>query len=384
MESSEEALIQARRDKAARCRERGDNPFANDVDTSDRVFVSELRRRAESALVPPEGELRYSPERVAELFGDEEAHVLGRIVARRGMGKASFLRLRDDSGEVQLFAKQDIMGEHFAALEGIDIGDHVEARGRVMVTRTGELSLELRTLRLITKAFRPLPDKWHGLTDVDLRYRRRYVDLIANPDVALVLRARSLIVSGLRAFLDAQRFLEVETPTLHTLVGGAAARPFTTHHNALDLSLFLRIAPELYLKRLLVGGFERVYEIGRCYRNEGISTRHNPEFTMIELYQAYATYETLMELTERMLRHVDEHLARGLEALGLGGAYARLREARPYTLEEPFARVPLADAALSALDRAGLPREVWDRLAARGVGRATAAPAAPGPVYGGV
>src|SRR5690606_7798498 len=163
---------------------------------------------------------------------------------------------------------------------------------------------------------RPLPDKWHGLTDVDLRYRRRYVDLIANPDVALVLRARSLIVSGLRAVLDAQRFLEVETPTLHTLVGGAAARPFTTHHHALDLSLFLRIAPELYLKRLLVGGFERVYEIGRCYRNEGISTRHNPEFTMIELYQAYATYETLMELTERMLRHVDEHLARGLEALG--------------------------------------------------------------------
>ncbi|HLV64455.1 MAG TPA: lysine--tRNA ligase [Polyangiaceae bacterium] len=380
MESSEEALIQARRDKAARCRERGDNPFANDVDTSDRVFVSELRRRAESALVPPEGELRYSPERVAELFGDEEAHVLGRIVARRGMGKASFLRLRDDSGEVQLFAKQDIMGEHFAALEGIDIGDHVEARGRVMVTRTGELSLELRTLRLITKAFRPLPDKWHGLTDVDLRYRRRYVDLIANPDVALVLRARSLIVSGLRAFLDAQRFLEVETPTLHTLVGGAAARPFTTHHNALDLSLFLRIAPELYLKRLLVGGFERVYEIGRCYRNEGISTRHNPEFTMIELYQAYATYETLMELTERMLRHVDEHLVRGLEALGLGGAYARLREARPYTLEEPFARVPLADAALSALDRAGLPREVWDRLAELGVRRSKDAPAAPGPV----
>ncbi|MFO7180029.1 MAG: lysine--tRNA ligase [Pseudomonadota bacterium] len=380
MESSEEALIQARRDKAARCRERGQNPFANDVNTADRVLVGDLRRRAAPALVPPEGELRYSPERVAELFGEEEAHVLGRIVARRGMGKASFLRVRDDSGEVQLFAKQDVMGESFAALEGIDIGDHVEARGRVMVTRTGELSIELRSLRLVTKAYRPLPDKWHGLTDVDLRYRRRYVDLIANPEVALVFRARSLIVTGLRAFLDSQRFLEVETPTLHTLVGGAAARPFTTHHNALDLSLFLRIAPELYLKRLLVGGFERVYEIGRCYRNEGISTRHNPEFTMIELYQAYATYETLMELTERMLRHVDAFLGRGLEELGLGAEYARIRDARPFTIDEPFARVRLEDAALAALDRAGLPRDVWDRLAELGTRRSKDAPAAPGPV----
>lgn len=311
MESSEEALIQARRDKAARCRERGQNPFANDVNTADRVLVGDLRRRAAPALVPPEGELRYSPERVAELFGEEEAHVLGRIVARRGMGKASFLRVRDDSGEVQLFAKQDVMGESFAALEGIDIGDHVEARGRVMVTRTGELSIELRSLRLVTKAYRPLPDKWHGLTDVDLRYRRRYVDLIANPEVALVFRARSLIVTGLRAFLDSQRFLEVETPTLHTLVGGAAARPFTTHHNALDLSLFLRIAPELYLKRLLVGGFDKVFEIGKNFRNEGISTKHNPEYTAVEVYEAYADARDMMRLTEELFAYVAAEVTGG-------------------------------------------------------------------------
>ena len=217
---------------------------------------------------------------------------LGRLVARRGFGKASFLRLRDMSDELQLFAKQDVLGDGFAALEDIDIADHVEARGQAMVTKTGELSLQVTSLRLLTKALRPLPDKCHGLTDVDIRYRHRYVDLVANPEVSVALRARSIIVQGLRDFLDAQGFLEVETPTLHTLVGGAAAKPFKTHHNALDLELFLRIAPELYLKRLLVGGLERVYEIGRCYRNEGISTRHNPEFTMLEFYQAYATYET--------------------------------------------------------------------------------------------
>jgi len=369
MESGEDALIQARRDKAESLRARGQNPYANDARLEDRARVSELRQRAEPALLEPRDELRYSPERVQELLGGDTVHVVGRVVARRGMGKASFLRLRDASGELQLFAKQDVMGAAFAALEPIDIADHVEARGALMVTKTGELSLELRELRLLTKALRPLPDKWHGLTDTDLRYRHRYVDFVANPEAAAVLRARSLIVSGLRDFLDSEQFVEVETPTLHTLIGGALARPFTTHHNALDLSLFLRIAPELYLKRLLVGGFERVYEIGRCYRNEGISTRHNPEFTMLEFYQAYATYDTLMTLTERLVRHVDRFLAERLVGLGLGKYYEGWVAARPFTFEEPFARVPMAAAVRNAAERAALPAsELLARLEALAFG----------------
>ena len=363
MESGEDALIQARRDKAESLRARGENPFANDARLEDRVRVSELRSRAEAALLEPKHELRYSPERVQEIFGSDTVHVVGRLVARRGMGKASFLRLRDASGEIQLFAKQDVMGAAFAALEPIDIADHIEARGALMVTKTGELSVELRELRLLTKALRPLPDKWHGLTDTDLRYRHRYVDLVANPEAAAVLRARSLIVSGLRDFLDSEQFVEVETPTLHTLIGGALARPFTTHHNALDLSLFLRIAPELYLKRLLVGGFERVYEIGRCYRNEGISTRHNPEFTMLEFYQAYATYDVLMTQTERLVRHVDRFLEQRLTALGLAQYYAGWVEARPFALDRPFARVPMSEAVTGAAERASLPAaELLERL----------------------
>jgi lysyl-tRNA synthetase class 2 len=363
MESGEDALIQARRDKAESLRARGENPFANDARLEDRARVSELRSRAEAALLEPKHELRYSPERVQEIFGSDTVHVVGRLVARRGMGKASFLRLRDASGEIQLFAKQDVMGAAFAALEPIDIADHIEARGALMVTKTGELSVELRELRLLTKALRALPDKWHGLTDTDLRYRHRYVDLVANPEAAAVLRARSLIVSGLRDFLDSEQFVEVETPTLHTLIGGALAKPFTTHHNALDLSLFLRIAPELYLKRLLVGGFERVYEIGRCYRNEGISTRHNPEFTMLEFYQAYATYDVLMTQTERLVRHVDRFLEQRLTALGLAQYYAGWVEARPFALDRPFARVPMAQAVTSAAERASLPAaELLERL----------------------
>src|SRR5690606_27370049 len=199
----------------------------------------------------------------------------------------------------------DILGADFEALKDIDMADHIQARGTVVVTKTGELSLQLTALRLLTKALRPAADKWHGLTDVDIRYRRRYADMVSNPDVAQVIGARSLVLKGIRQYLDDRAFIEVETPSLHPLIGGAAARPFKTHHNALDMQLFLRIAPELYLKRLLVGGMERVYEIGRSYRNEGISTRHNPEFTMIELYWAYSTYEDLMTMSEEMMRAVD-------------------------------------------------------------------------------
>jgi len=355
--------MQQRREKAARLRDQGQNPFANDVKLDKRSTVQSLRLRFAPALLDAK-ELRYDPQQVEALGKQESFLVFGRIVLRRGFGKASFIRLRDGSGELQLFAKQDILGGGFAALESIDIADHVEARGRAMVTKTGELSIELSSIRLITKALRPLPDKWHGLTDTDLRYRRRYIDLVANPEVAVALRSRSLVVQGLRDFLDARDFLEVETPTLHTLVGGATARPFKTHHNALDLNLFLRIAPELYLKRLLVGGFERVYEIGRCYRNEGISTRHNPEFTMLEFYMAYATYETLMPLAEELFRHVDAFVLGRLQELGLGEAATQLRHERPFTFDEPFARISMKNAVEQALTRASLPVSIASELEA--------------------
>ncbi len=217
---------------------------------------------------------------------------------------------------------------------------------------------------MLSKALRPLPDKWHGMTDADLRYRHRYVDFVATPEAAAVIRARGIIVQGLRDFLDGEGFLEVETPTLGTLVGGATARPFATHHNALDLPLFLRVAPELYLKRLLVGGFERVYEIGRCYRNEGISTRHNPEFTLLEFYQAYATYDVLMHMTELLFRHVDAFLIERFEELGFGGLVKRWHAERPFTLAEPFARVPMKTSVERSLERSSLGVDVLDRLEA--------------------
>lgn len=360
--SAEEAIIQARRGKAERVRARGQNPFANDVRTPERIGVAELRSQLNEALVGEPREERYDSEKVTAHLGDRVVVVLGRLMLRRGFGKVVFLRLRDGSGEIQLFVKQDVMGEAFSVLEELDLADFVQAAGTVMVTQKGELSILVTDLRLVTKAIRPLPDKWHGLTDVDLRYRRRYVDVIANPEVAAVMKARSAIIQGLRSFLDEQDFLEVETPTLHSIVGGAAAKPFQTHHNALDLNLFLRIAPELYLKRLLVAGFERVYEIGRCYRNEGISTRHNPEFTMLEFYCAYATYSTLMDMAEALFRAVDKHLRERLRALRLGELWDKWSSARAFTLDEPFARVPLRQAVEAALRLAQVPAEAINRL----------------------
>jgi lysyl-tRNA synthetase class 2 len=359
---AEDAIIHSRRQKAERVRGRGENPFANDVSTENRIRVADLRAQAKDALVGAESEQRYDIEKVQARFGDRVLVVVGRLIARRGFGKVVFLRVRDGSGEIQLFLKQDVMGKGFSVLEDLDIADFVQGTGTVIVTKKGELSLLVSGLRLLTKAIRPLPDKWHGLTDVELRYRRRYVDVVANPEVAAVLQARSAIVQGLRTHLDEQGFLEVETPTLHSIVGGAAAKPFSTHHNALELDLFLRIAPELYLKRLLVAGFERVYELGRCYRNEGISTRHNPEFTMLEFYCAYATYTTLMSMTELLLRAVDEHLAKRMRTLNLQDVYERWVAQRAFTFEEPFARVPMKVAIESALARAGVPPDAANRL----------------------
>ncbi len=351
-EGGEEALLLARREKADKVRARGENPFTNSVATAERSLIGALRE-AYADAVREDG--TYDEARVAELASGRVVTVLGRLVARRGFGKASFLRLRDGSGEMQLFAKKDILAGDFERLADLDIADHVEAAGRPMVTKTGELSLELSQLRLVTKALRPPADKWHGFTDVDLRYRRRYVDMVANPEVAQVIAARALVLRGIRRFLDGRDFLEVETPSLHPLIGGAAARPFVTHHNTLDMRLFLRIAPELYLKRLLVGGLERVYEIARCYRNEGISTRHNPEFTMIELYQAYANYEELMVLTEKLMRAADEEVRVGMAERHQTPLFETWRSSRTFTLDEPFARVPMRAAIARAVERAGLP-----------------------------
>ncbi len=338
--TAEDAIVEARRAKAARVRARGENPFANDLKAqlpgSVTLDIGDVRARAEAAKV--EGG-KYSEEKVMELCAADTFHVHGRVIALRSTGGLSFLRLRDRTGELQLLVSQASLGEDYARLDEIDVGDIVEAEGALMASKRGELSIEPKRLRLVTKALRPLPEKWHGLTDVETRYRQRYVDLIANPSVVDVFRARSIIVSATRAILDGADFLEVETPSMHTLIGGAAARPFVTHHNTLDMKLFMRIAPELHLKRLIVGGLERVYEIARCYRNEGVSTRHNPEFTMLEFYQAYATYEDLMIFTEQLIRGIDARLAAAMPA-----AHAAWKAARPFTIDEPFARVPMDHA----------------------------------------
>jgi len=233
---------------------------------------------------------------------ERELHLAGRLMAKRVMGKASFAQLQDESGRIQMFLQANALGEAYEAFKGWDVGDIVAVTGTLTRTRTGELSIKAGTLRLLTKSLRPLPDKWHGLADVEQRYRQRYVDLIVTPESREVFILRSRIVREIRGWLDARRFLEVETPMMQIIPGGATARPFVTHHNALDIDLYLRVAPELYLKRLVVGGLERIYEINRNFRNEGVSTRHNPEFTMLELYEAYATYHQIMDLTEGLIR----------------------------------------------------------------------------------
>ncbi|MBL8607838.1 MAG: lysine--tRNA ligase [Myxococcales bacterium] len=341
--SAEDAIIDARKAKAKRVRDRSENPFANDVlprlPGARTLDLAELRALAAPALADG----KYLEDKVKAIAGDQKQHVRGRVVALRSTGKLSFLRLRDRTGEMQLLVSEATLGADYARLEDIDVGDIVEAEGTLTASKRGELSVDPVRLRLVTKAYRPLPEKWHGLTDVETRYRQRYVDLIANPEVGEVFRARTLILRTIRKVLDDAGFLEVETPSMHTLIGGAAARPFHTHHNALDMNLFMRIAPELYLKRCVVGGFDRVYEVARCYRNEGLSTRHNPEFTMLEFYQAYATYETLMDFTEVLLRAVDAELARVVPE-----AHARWAAARPFTLAEPFARIPMAELVAAA------------------------------------
>ena len=366
--SAEDALIAARRAKADRLRARGENPFANDVlprSGGTTVDISDLRGKA-AAAAGDDG--RFTEERVKEVATGALFHLRGRVVAFRSTGGLSFLRLRDRTGEVQLLVSEAAMGAGYEALDDIDMGDIVETEGTLTASKRGELSIEPSRIRILTKALRPPPEKWHGLQDVETRYRQRYIDLVANPHVADVFRARSAIVRAMRKVFDETGFLEVETPTMHTLIGGAVAKPFHTHHNALDMKLFMRIAPELYLKRLLVGGLERVYEIGRAYRNEGISTRHNPEFTIIEFYWAYATYETLMDFTEKLLRDIDAEVATTLPE-----AHAKWLADRPFTFAEPFARVSMNDAVARAAIATLIPAWVHE-VTTDGAGAPAAAP----------
>lgn len=238
-----------------------------------------------------------------------EVSVGGRMLTRRIMGKASFATLQDRSGQLQVFLQREALGDDsYAAFKSLDLGDIVGVRGSMFRTKTGELSVKAVELTLLTKSLQPLPEKFHGLTDQEVRYRQRYVDLIVNEETRRVFETRTQVVQFLRSYLNALDFLEVETPMMQAIPGGAVARPFITHHNALDRQLYLRVAPELYLKRLVVGGFERVYELNRSFRNEGVSTQHNPEFTMLELYMAYADYQTLIEMLENLLRSLAVHV----------------------------------------------------------------------------
>jgi lysyl-tRNA synthetase class 2 len=248
---------------------------------------------------------RYATADDAALAGSEPVTLAGRVLSLRGHGKASFAHIKDRTGRIQIYVRQDSVGETaYHLFRRIDIGDFLGIHGRVFRTKTGELTVHVERLELLAKSLRPLPDKWHGLSDVEVRYRQRYVDLIANPPVVELFTRRARIIAEIRRFFDARGFLEVETPMMQPIPGGAAARPFVTHHNALDLDLYLRVAPELHLKRCVVGGLERVYEINRNFRNEGVSTQHNPEFTMLEFYQAYADYRDLMDLTEQLVPQV--------------------------------------------------------------------------------
>lgn len=344
----ENKLIVLRRQKLHEWRQRGN------------AYPTDFRRDALAA------ELHAAHDDQDNVALDAEhrrVRVAGRMLAKRIMGKASFARLRDMSGDIQLFVQMNALPDGvYEDFKVWDLGDILGAEGTLFKTKTGELSVKVNTLRLLTKSLRPLPEKFHGLTDQELRYRQRYVDLIMHESTRAVFRLRSAMVAYIREFFNRRGFLEVETPMMQPIPGGAAARPFVTHHNALDMQLYLRIAPELYLKRLVVGGFEKVYEINRNFRNEGLSTRHNPEFTMLEFYQAYADYRDLMDLTEELLRD----MARAL--LGQSRVYY---QGESFDFGQPFQRLTVREAILRlnlAIDAAQLDDLDGARRIAEGLG----------------
>lgn len=322
-QQDENKLIAQRREKLTSLREQGFN-FPNDFRRD--VMADELHQQFDDK----DNEfIEQQSLRVA---------VAGRMMAKRVMGKASFTHLLDMSGRIQLFVQRDALAQgEYQAFKSWDVGDIVGAQGQLFKTRKGELSVRVDTLRLLTKSLRPLPEKFHGLADQEQRYRWRYLDLIMNDPVRKLFRIRADVVNYIRAYLDERGYLEVETPMMQALPGGAAARPFITHHNTLDMSLYLRVAPELYLKRLVVGGFERVYEINRNFRNEGISTQHNPEFTMLEFYEAYADYHRLMDLTEDLLRGVAQQIL---------GSSRIIYQGEECDFGKPFARMAVKESIL--------------------------------------
>lgn len=308
-------LMQIRRDKLNELIEEGETPYGGRFD----------RTHHAQSIVDDFDALEES-----------DVTIAGRVMSFRTHGKASFADLMDMSGRVQLYVRVNTVGEHvYEQFKRLDIGDHIGVTGRVFRTRRGEISVEVKDMTLLSKSLRPLPEKWHGLRDVELRYRQRYVDLMVNPEVRSVFVARSRIVQSIRQFLQEKGFIEVETPMLNPIPGGATARPFVTHHNALDMDLYMRIAPELYLKRLLVGGFERVFEMGKNFRNEGVSTKHNPEYTSVEVYQAYADMEDMMKMTEECFSYVAEKV--------LGTTKVQFQE-HYIDLQPPWPRIRMLDA----------------------------------------
>ena len=309
-------LIKVRHDKLKDLQEKGKDPFhitKFDVNAHSQDIINNF-----------------------EEFEGKDVTIAGRIMAKRDMGKASFIHIQDKQGRVQSYVRRDELGdEDYAEFKKFDMGDIVGITGLVFRTQKGEISVRASKVTLLSKSLQILPEKYHGLKDTEVRYRQRYLDLIVNPEVKDAFIKRSMIIREIRSFLDQKSFLEVETPVLHSIAGGAAARPFITHHNALDIDMYMRIALELHLKRLIVGGFDRVYEIGRVFRNEGMSVRHNPEFTLLELYQAYADYEDIMNLTEELIRHV---------AVAVNGSAVLEYNGVTIDLEKPFARLSMIDA----------------------------------------
>jgi lysyl-tRNA synthetase class 2 len=299
-------------------------------------------------LFPNRFKVEHTSHEILETYGslsvealeavDQVFALAGRIMSMRRFGKASFFHLQDRTGKIQAYIQREHVGnDSYTLFKKLDVGDFIGISGRVFRTKTGELTIAVESVRLLTKSVRPLPEKFHRLKDTETRYRQRYVDLLVNEGVREVFRKRARVIQALRLFLDQREFLEVETPMMQPIPGGATARPFRTYHNALDMELFLRIAPELYLKRLVVGGLERVYEINRNFRNEGISTQHNPEFTMLELYMSYATYEDFMDLTEEMIVHTCQHVA---------GGESLVYQGNEIDLSRPWERVTVKEAIL--------------------------------------
>jgi len=350
-----------------------------DVNEQKQVRLDKLKELKEKGLNPFGGryERTHTASQILAGFADLEGKdvtIAGRMMAKRTMGKASFAHLQDVSGQIQIYVRlNDVGTETYDLFTHLDIGDIIGVQGYVFRTRTEEISVHAKELVLLTKSLQPLPEKWHGLKDVELRYRQRHVDLIVNPEVKNVFILRSKIIQAMRRYLDSKGFLEVETPTMHAIAGGASAKPFITHHNALDIDLYMRIALELHLKRLIVGGLEKVYEIGRVFRNEGISTRHNPEFTMIELYQAYADYHDMMEITEQMISHIAQEVL---------GTQKIMYQGTEIDLTPPWPRITMVEAVkkYTGVDYCDFASDEQARKAAAKVGVHVSADATKGTV----